>query len=311
MPVWLVVLAVAVAAARPALAQDTTVTKAPATDTALAVRPQATTALSLGDALTQARRSSPAYQQVLNNSNPARWGVRNAYGELLPSLQVSGGLGYTGAGQSQFGAFFDRTSPFVSSSYDVGLSWEFSGASLANPRRARSLERATAQDIEGAGVSLRADVTDQYLASKAAYAQTEVAREQVRRNAEFLRLAEARYRVGQATLLDVRQAEATKATSDAALLRAYQQENEAKLELFRRIGLVPPAPIEQIELSDSFPVTAPAFQLDQLLGLAEEQNPSLRALRERESAARASVKVARSEFFPRLTAQAGWSGFTQ
>ncbi len=311
MPVWLVVLAASLIAAQPALAQDTTVTQVQAPDTALAVRPRATTTLTLGDALTQARRSSPAYQQVLNNADPARWGVRNAYGEFLPSLQVSGGVGYTSSGQSQFGAFFDRTSPYVGSSYDVGFSWQFDGATLANPRRARSLERATAQDIEGAGVSLRADVTDQYLAGKAAYAQTEVARDQVRRNAEFQRLAEARYRVGQATLLDVRQAEATKATSEAALLRAYQQENEAKLELFRRIGLVPPAPIEQIELSDSFPVRPPDYQLDQLLGLAEEENPSLRALRERESAARAGVKVARSEFFPRLTAQAGWSGFTQ
>jgi outer membrane protein len=311
MPVWLVVLAAAFAAARPALAQDTTLTQPPATDTVLAVRPKPVAALTLSDALSQARRSSPAYQQVLNNANPSRWGVRNAYGELLPSLQVSGGLGYTGSGQSQFGAFFDRTSPFVSSSYDVGVSWQFSGASLANPRRARSRERATTQDIEGAGVSLRADVTDQYLASKAAFSQTEVAREQVRRNTEFLRLAEARYRVGQATLLDVRQAEATKATSEASLLRAYQQENEAKLELFRRIGQVPPAPIEQIELPDSFPVTPPALNLDELLALAEKENPSLSALRERETAARASVTVARSEFFPRLTAQAGWSGFTQ
>jgi outer membrane protein TolC len=151
MPFWLVVLAVALSAARPVMAQDTTTTQAP-TDTALAVRPPAVTRLTLADALEQARRSSPAYQQVLNNANPARWGVRNAYGELLPSLQVSGGLGYTGSGQSQFGAFFDRTSPFVSSSYDVGLAWQFSGASLANPRRARSLERATTQDIEGASV---------------------------------------------------------------------------------------------------------------------------------------------------------------
>ena len=310
MPFRLVVLVVALSAARPVMAQDTTTAQAP-TDTALAVRPPVVARLTLGDALEQARRSSPAYQQVLNNANPARWGVRNAYGELLPSLQVAGGMGYTGSGQSQFGAFFDRTSPFVSSSYDVGLSWQFSGASLANPRRARSLERATTQDIEGASVSLRADVTDQYLLGKAAYAQTEVAREQVRRNAEFLRLAQARYRVGQATLLDVRQAEATKATSEATLLRAYQSENEAKLELFRRMGLVPPAPIEQIELPDSFPVTPPAFRLDELLTLAEEQNPSLLALRERESAANQDVKVARSEFFPRLTAQAGWSGFTQ
>ena len=66
MPVRLVVLAVAVAAARPALAQDTTAAQPPATDTALAVRPQPTAALTLGDALTQARKSSPAYQQVLN-----------------------------------------------------------------------------------------------------------------------------------------------------------------------------------------------------------------------------------------------------
>ncbi len=311
MPVWLVVLAVAVSIIRPVQAQDTTTTQPTRPDTALAVRPQATVALTLGEALTQARRSSPAYQQVLNNADPARWGVRSAYGDFLPSLQVAGGLGYTGGGESQFGAFFDRTSPFISSTYDVGLTWELSGATLANPRRARSLERATAQDIEGAGVSLRADVTDQYLASKAAVAQTEVAREQVRRNAEFLRLADARYRVGQATLLDVRQAEATKATSEATLLRTYQQENEAKLELFRRIGLVPPAPIEQIELPDSFPVTAPAFRLEELLRLAEAENPSLLALRARESAARSNVRAVRSEYFPRLNAQAGWSGFTQ
>jgi outer membrane protein len=310
MPVWLVVLAVALVVV-PAQAQDTTVTQPPVADSALAVRPKATAALTLIDALSQAQRNSPAYRQVLNNANPARWGVRNAYGELLPSLQVSGGLGYTGSGESQFGAFFDRTSPFYSSSYDVSLSLQLSGASLANPRRTRSLERATAQDIEDAGVALRQDVTVQYLVAKAAWAQTEVAREQVRRNAEFLRLAQARYRVGQATLLDVRQAEATKAQSEAALLRAYQAENEGKLELFRRMGLVPPTPIEQIELSDSFPTAAPTFQLDELLRLAEAENPSLAALRERESAAQASVTVARSEFFPQLSAQAGWSGFTQ
>ena len=276
-----------------------------------AVRPLATAGLSLADALGQGRARSPAYLQVLNNAGPARWGVRNAYGNFLPSLNVSGGVGYTGSGQSQFGAFFRPTSPFWNSNYQIGFAWQFDGRVLAGPGQQTALQRATNEEIEDAGVGLRADITTQYLNTLAAVAQTEVAREQVKRNNEFLRLARARHQVGQATLLDVRQAEATQATSEVALLQAYQAENDAKLELFRRMGVTPPAPIQQIELTDSFPVVPPVYNRDELLKMAEEQNPSLKALRERETAARANVRAVRSDFFPRLTAQAGWSGFTQ
>jgi outer membrane protein len=284
---------------------------APRQDSTIAARPQPTAGLTLADALGQARTKSPAYQQVLNNAAPARWGVRNAYGNFLPSLNLSGAVGYTGSGESQFGAFFARTSPFVSSNYQVGLQWSLDGRVLAGPGQQKALQRATGEDIEDAGVSLRADVTTQYLNVLAAVAQTEVAREQVKRNNEFLRLARARHQVGQATLLDVRQAEATRATSEVALLQGYQAENEAKLELFRRIGVPPPVPVQQIALTDSFPVAPPVYSRDELVKLAEEQNPSLKALRERETAARANVRAVRSDFFPRLTAQAGWSGFTQ
>lgn len=280
-------------------------------DSTIAVRPQSTAGLSLADALGQARTKSPAYQQVLNDAAPARWGVRNAYGNFLPSLNVSGGVGYSGSGESQFGAFFEPTTRFVSSNYQVGLQWRLDGRVLAGPRQQKALQRATSEDIEDAGVSLRADITTQYLNVLAAVAQTEVAREQVKRNNEFLRLARARHQVGQATLLDVRQAEATRATSEVALLQAYQAENEAKLELFRRIGVPPPVPVQQVSLTDSFPVAPPVYTREELVKLAEEQNPSLKALRERETAARANVRAVRSDFFPRLTAQAGWSGFTQ
>ena len=183
-----------------------------AQDTTIAVRPQPTASLTVADALGQARTKSPAYLQVLNDAGPARWGVRNAYGNFLPSLNLSGGLGYTGSGESQFGAFFQSQAAFVSSNYQIGLQWRLDGRVLAGPSQRKALERATTEDIENAGVSLRADVTTQYLNVLAAVAQTEVAREQVRRNNEFLRLARARHQVGQATLLDVRQAEATHAT---------------------------------------------------------------------------------------------------
>jgi outer membrane protein len=238
--------------------------------------------------------------------------VRNAYGSLLPSLTASTDVGYTGSGQANFGSGFTRpTSSFVTSGYSVGFEWRLSGRTLQAPSQQRALQRATDEDISSAGIALTAEISTQYLTALQAAAQVDVARQQVRRNEEFLNLARARYRVGQATLLDVRQAEVTKGTSDVSLLRAVQSENEAKLDLLRRMGVEPPVPVNQIALTDSFPVTRPGFQVDTLLALAERQNPLLRSLRAREHAANVDVRAAKTDFLPSLSLQAGWSGFTQ
>jgi len=285
---------------------------APGQDSTAALRTASAVTLSLEEALQQARANSPAYRQILNDAGPAKWGVRNAYGSLLPSVQVASDLGYTGSGELNFGGGFIRpTSALLTSGYSLGLQWQLNGRVLTAPAEQKALQRATDEDISGAGVNLRAEIETQYLTTLQATAQVAVARQQVARNADFLTLAKARYQVGQATLLDVRQAEVAKGQSDVALLRAVQAENEAKLDLLRRMGVEPPVPVDQIALSDSFPVTAPAFQLDSMLALADQQNPSLRSLRARRTAAYYGVRSAKSEFLPTLSAQAGWSGFTQ
>ena len=268
--------------------------------------------LSLAEALQQARANSPAYRQALNDAAPARWAVRNAYGNLLPSVLASGDFGYTGSGESNFGGgLVLPTSAFLTSGYSLGLQWQLSGRSLQAPAQQRALQRATSQEIGAAGVGLTAEISTQYLTTLQARAQVAVARQQVLRNQDFLALAKARHQVGQATLLDVRQAEVIKGTSDVALLRAIQTENEAKLDLLRRMGIEPPVPIQQIVLSDTFPVTAPGFQLDSLLALSERQNPTLRSLRAREHAAGVDVRAAKTDYLPSLSLRAGWSGFTQ
>jgi outer membrane protein len=283
-----------------------------AQDTSRVAAPPAAVSLSLAEALRQARANSPTYRQTLNDAAPARWGVRNAYGSLLPSLTASSDFGYTGSGETNFGGgFIQPTSAFVTSGYSLGLQWQLTGRALTAPAQQKALQHATEEDISGAGVSLTSEISTQYLNTLQATAQVGVARQQVRRNEDFLELARARHRVGQTTLLDVRQAEVIKGTSDVALLRAVQAENEAKLDLLRRMGVEPPVPIDQIVLSDSFPVTAPTFQLDSLLALAERQNPTLRSLRAREHAADLGVRSAKTEYLPSLSLQAGWSGFTQ
>jgi outer membrane protein len=276
------------------------------------VAPEPSVSLSLAEALQQARANSPTYRQTLNNASPARWGVRNAYGSLLPSLTASSDIGYVGSGETNFGGgFIQPTSAFMTSGYSLGIQWQFSGRTFTAPAQQKALQRATDEDISGAGVALTSEISTQYLNALQAGAQVGVARQQVRRNADFLELARARHRVGQTTLLDVRQAEVTKGTSDVALLRAVQAENEAKLDLLRRMGVEPPVAVDRIELTDSFPVTTPTFKLDSLLGLAERHNPELRSLRAREHAAGLDVRAAKTEFLPSLSLRAGWSGFTQ
>jgi outer membrane protein TolC len=93
-----------------------------AQDSTRAIPPASSVSLSLDEALRQARAHSPAYRQTLNNAAPARWGVKNAYGSLLPSVSASTDLGYTGSGRSNFGGGLTLpTSPFLTSGYSLGL----------------------------------------------------------------------------------------------------------------------------------------------------------------------------------------------
>ncbi|MFN8652680.1 MAG: TolC family protein [Gemmatimonadales bacterium] len=274
--------------------------------------PPTAATLSLSEALQQARNNNPLYRQRLNNASTARWSVRNAYGQLLPSASVNGSMDYTGAGRANFGqGFTQQTSAVLGSSWNAGLSWQFDGSRLVAPKEAKANQRATESEISNEENTLNFSVTTQYLNVLQATAQVAVARQQVERNQNFLDLANAKYKVGQGTLIEVRQAEVQKAQSDVALLRNLQTESEAKLELFRRIGVEPPIEIAQISLSDSFPVAQPVFNLDQLLQTAKDQNPSLLALEDRRKAASVGVTSAKTAYLPSISARAGWGGFAQ
>jgi outer membrane protein len=271
-----------------------------------------TTSLTLDDALRLAQANNPDYRQVLNNLGPAQWQVRGAYGDLSPNFSVSGNLNYTGAGNNNFGGgLIVPTSAQVGSGYSAGFQWLIDGPRVTAPGLQKANLRAVDEDIANQESLLRADITTQYLNALQADAQVGVARQQLERNQNFLDLANAKFRVGQGTLIEVRQAEVQVGQAQLDLLRAVQTQRDQRIDLFRRIGIVPPTSVDQVVLPDSFKVVAPDYQLDQLLSLAEEQNPSLKALRARSTAAGHEVRSAKSQYFPALTVRAGWSGYTQ
>src|SRR6185295_1552958 len=121
--------------------------------------------LSLAEAVSLANQGNPGYLQTLNNHAPAAWGVRNAFASLLPSLSVSGSLGYSGSGSQTFlSTTFAQPSGTVSSNYSLALNWQFSGNTLMNPSVRKAQLNATDAQITGAKINLRTQIEVQYLA---------------------------------------------------------------------------------------------------------------------------------------------------
>ncbi len=282
---------------------------APGQQRALPSVPQS---LSLSEAISLAQRHNPGLRQVANDRGGAAWGVRNAYAAFLPRFDMSGSIGYQGAGTQTFLADeFRLSSSTIGSSYNLGLSLSLSGRTLMQPGLAQAQLRATDAQITGAEINLESSVRQQYLLVLQAEAQVELAELQLTRNEEFLRLAQARFDVGQNTMLDVRQAEVARGQSEVALLQARQAVIIEKLRLFAFIGVPAPDDPSYVTLTDTFPVVSPTWELATLLAEAQVENPDLAALRAQASAARASERATKSTWLPTLSFSAGWSGFTQ
>jgi outer membrane protein len=269
--------------------------------------------LSLADAITLARSNNPAYRQTLHDRAPAAWGVRNAFAStFLPTLTASGGVGYAGPGQQRFlTQNFSQGVSTLSSNYALSLDWTLNGQTLSQPGLKHAQLVAADADIAGAETGLVTAVTQQYLTVLEAQDHAAVARRQFDVNDQSLTLARARYEVGRSSLIDVRSAQVARGQAEVARLQAETAVSVEKLRLFQEIGVSAPVTIEQVQLTDTFPVATPPWKLSDLLALAEAQNPALRALRAREGAAGWGVKAAASSWGPSLSASAGWAGFTQ
>lgn len=280
---------------------------------AVAQQPNVPATLSLADALKIARDHNPVYRQTVNNRGPAAWANRNAFANLIiPQVTAVGSLGYSGTGSQRFlTSNFSQTYATVSSSYSIGLDWTLSGSTLSAPGLRHAQLAAADADIDGARATLESGVTQQYLTVLQARDNVGVAQQLLARDQEFLRLAQARYTVGQATLIDVRQAQVALGQAQVGLLRAKTAQRVEKLRLFEQIGVSAPTTVDSVQLTDTFPVTAPAWKLADVLTMAEAQNPALQALRARERSAAWGVRAATSGYGPTLSLSAGWSGFTQ
>ena len=266
--------------------------------------------LSLAEAIDVAKRNNPTYRIRANDQAAADWGVREAYGNLLPGVTAGGSAQYTEAGVQRFGTvdLGVQTTDWYSSGYSLGFNWGISGNTIFGVSSARAAQESTAAGIRAAEFNLENQVTLQYMTALRARDAVAVASDQFERARQNLDIVETRVSMEDVAATEGRQAEVDLGRAEVALLQAERLFRAEQHRLMEQMGV----PFEgQIELVSEFEVFEPTWDRDELLGEALARHPSLRAARAQEGSTRAQVRQARSAYFPSVNVSSSLRGFTQ
>jgi outer membrane protein len=271
--------------------------------------PRSITVLALDEAIALAERNNPQHLSTVDRRAVASWQRRSAYGALLPNVTAQFGTQYReGLQQLIAGQRFGAASDQISSSYDIGVQAQYSGATLVTPKMQSANVRAAEAAVVGSVQRLRTAVTQQYLnvlqqRARAAMQDTLLAAAQAQ-----LTLARARADAGAVTPLDVRRAEVAVGQQEVALVQAANQAEIETLRLFQQMGI--PARADSVALTSQFTMTELTATLDELLAQGRRMNPSLDEMRSREQAAQLAYRGAQAEYMPTLTLFSGVGGYT-
>lgn len=268
--------------------------------------------LTVEEAIHMASTRNPAFLIQRNDQGPAAWAVREAWGGFLPTVTAGAGAQYTAPGTQTFGIFTTddigaANTDYYFSDYFLRFGYSIGGATFFRTAAARANNRAVRARVDAARFTLATDVTRQYLAALRAQDELNVAERQLERARENHELASARVRVGTAVSTEGKQAEVEMGRAEVAAIRAANALRAELLRLEEQIGEELP---DDVVLSSVFEVFEPRATLDSL-GFPVEDHPQVNELRAQEDAAQAEIREARSQYFPTLSLQAEFSGFTR
>ena len=279
------------------------------------VHAQQKTTLTLEEAIELARKNNPDFLAQKNDAIVADWGVREAYGQLLPGASVSTGFQYQASGPARFGIFsgadlgLGSTSPeYYSSNYQLGLNYNLSGSSLLAPGRAKAERRATDAGIDASEFALTANVVRQYLSVLRAQDAVTLAKQELERARDSRALADARVKVGLAIPMESKQAEVEQGRAEVTLLQSENLVQTEKLRLVQQLGIEINS---DVQLTSTFQVHDVPWTQEELVQQAIAAHPNLLAARAGVQAGAAGVKMAKSSYLPSLNMNLGWSGFTR
>jgi len=255
--------------------------------------------VSLDEAVARALVWSPALAQSQNTVLGAEQTRRTSLGSFIPSLSANSS---TSRGSStRFDPNLNRNVTGNSESYSMGLNTNvqlFTGF-----RRGAELDRSNSElgAAEARYDDQRFQVT---LATKTQYYQAlrqadllDVARSRLQRAEESLAFTRRRAEVGTGTRSDTLRARLEVQNARQAILVNESSLRAARLNLGRQIGVQ--GPVAAILPQGIGPAPLP-FGEEEMIRIAEDASPSVRAAWASTAAASAGVRVSRAQFMPTL-----------
>ncbi|GMV06102.1 MAG: hypothetical protein AMXMBFR53_23780 [Gemmatimonadota bacterium] len=276
------------------------------------VAQQAPARLTLEEAIRLAKDYNPTYRSTENDRPAADWQAREAYSAFLPTVNAYSSAAWQEGGQQYVGSISlgdaNAGTNYYQSYYRLNASWTLDGNTIFGIPAARANQRAVAARIDAAAFNLESQVALQYMAVLRAQDGVAVAQRQLDRAQQNRRIVQTRVSSGAAAGTDGRQAEIDMGRAEVALIQARRQFRESMALLAEQLGV---ALGEDTELSSEFSVFEPTWSRDELMDLALNSHPSLRAFQAQERSASASAKQAASQYFPSFSLSTNLQGINQ
>ena len=159
---------------------------------------------------------------------------------------------------------------------------------------------ASREDLHDVLVTLLGDVARNYLEVRGAQQRLAIARKNIKAQSESIELTQARFKAGLTSELDVKQAEALLATTEAAVPPMETTLKEAIHALGVLLGKEPGSLLPELTREEPIPATPPGVPV----GLPSEllrRRPDVRRAERQLASATAGIGVQTAELFPKFS----------
>lgn len=224
-----------------------------------------------------------------------------AGGRFYPQTQqASGSLDHRRTSRSSAQAF--PPAEFTEDQIAVSASWEldFWGKFRRAIESAGATWLATAADYDNALVSLTADVADSYINVRTLEKRIGIARQNVETQEESVKIAEARFRFGAASQLDVEQARTELNNTLASIPALETQLRQQKDALCVLLGMAPNDLADMLKGTSEIPVSPREVAVGIPADLLRRR-PDIRSAEYQAVAQSAQIGVAKADLYPALS----------
>jgi len=223
-----------------------------------------------------------------------------AAGGLFPQTQQAfGSLQYNRVSERAPQALFNSNLNYRQSEIGLQAAWEldFWGKFRRAIESADASLLATIADYDNTLVSLTADVANSYILIRTLEKRLDIARQNVETQKENLKIAEARFRYGTGSQLDVEQAKTILNDTLASIPVLETQLRQAQNALSVLLGLVPTDLADLLKGFSGIPVS-PAQIVTGIPADLLRRRPDIRSAEQQAATQCAQIGVAKAELYP-------------